>query len=98
MIKKIILLVLYFLEFYIRSLWGKKYLTKSQEPEPHVFGTWSLSRSRLKKDTRNRSRSRLGKKLGAGAAAACKKLGAGAAKKISGSSALLLAIFLCLFC
>ena len=40
-------------------------LTNSQEPEPGVFGSLSQSRSRLKK---YRSRSRLGKKSGAGAA------------------------------
>ena len=37
--KTIILLVLYLLQFYIKSLWGKKYFANSrQEPEPHVFG------------------------------------------------------------
>ena len=37
MVKKNILLVLYFLQFYISSLWGKIFmpnLTNSQEPEP----------------------------------------------------------------
>ena len=37
MVKKNDLLVLYFLQFYISSLWGENILTNSQEPEPHVF-------------------------------------------------------------
>ena len=41
MVKKtIILLVLYFLQFYMSSLSGENissYLTNSREPEPHVF-------------------------------------------------------------
>ena len=59
--KKITLLVLYFLQFYLTSLRGKEYfakLTNSQEPEPGVFlAPWS--------------RSRLKRKPGAGAA--CEK-------------------------
>ena len=62
MVKKtIILLVLYFLQFYLTSLRGKEYFAK--EPEPGVFGP--LEPEPLEKNTR--SRSRLGKKSGAGA-------------------------------
>ena len=69
MIKKTIILpVLYFFFRFTLLVCGEKdilgNLTNSQEPEPGVFG--SLDRSRLKKKTR--SRSRLGKKSGAGAA------------------------------
>ena len=63
----IILLVLYFFQFYISRLWGKNILpnlTNSQEPKPLVFAPWS--RSRMKRNTM--SRSRLGKKSEAGAA------------------------------
>ena len=53
-----------FLQFYLTSLRGKEYFAK--EPEPGVFGP--LEPEPLEKKTR--SRSRLGKKSGAGAEAA----------------------------
>ena len=47
---RMILLVLYFLQFYRNSLPGKEYfanLTNSQEPEPFFLAPWSRSRSRF---------------------------------------------------
>ena len=64
MVKKIILLVLYFLQFYIYSLSGDFFLsnlTNCQEQEPQVFGPWSREKTKQEKKP-------LGKKLGAGAA------------------------------
>ena len=77
MVKKtIILLVLYFLPFYL-LVFGEKNilpnLTNSQEPEPVFIGP--LEPEPLEKNTR--SLSRLGKKSGAGAV-----------KKLAGSSVL----------
>ena len=86
MVKKtIILLVLYFLQFYLTSLIARsrsQFFFGPLEPEPEP----------LEKNTR--SRSRLGKKSGTGAeaGAAWKKAGAEAAKKFTGSPALAEAI------
>ena len=55
-----------FLQFYLTSLRGKEYFAK--EPEPGVFGPLEPEPEPLEKNTRCRSRSRLGKKTGAGAA------------------------------
>jgi hypothetical protein len=55
------------LQFYLASLQGKNYFAKEPELEPGVFGPLEPEPLK-KKNTRSRSRSRLGKKLGAGAA------------------------------
>ena len=84
--KNIILLVLYFLQFYISNLWGKNISpnwTNSQEPEPHVLGP--LEPETLEK-INIRSQSRLGKNQQPERLE--KKAGAGAAKKLSGFPAL----------
>ena len=71
MIKKaIILLVLYFLQFYLTSLQGKKYFAKLNQQSGAGAGRSRVSlapwsRSRLKK---NQEPERLGKKSRAGAA------------------------------
>ena len=63
-------------------------LTNSQEPEPVIFAPWSWSRSGSNKNTR--SRSRLGKNQEPEAKPLEKKSGAGAAKKLAGSPALII--------
>ena len=87
MVKKtIILLVLYFLQFYLTSLRGKEYFAKEPEPElepepePGVFGPLEPGAGAARKNI-----------PGAGAAWE-KKWGAGAAKKFAGSPALKLTI------
>ena len=83
--------VLYFFQFYISSLWGGNILpnlTNSQEsePEPHVFGPLEPQPEPLKKNTR--SRSRLGKKSGPGAAWKKKLRSRSRKNKLSGSPTL----------
>ena len=77
----IILLVLYFLQFYLNSSWGKEYfakLTNSQEPEPVFFGPLEPEPEPLENTKTYQEPEPLGKKSGAGAA-----------KKLASSQALL---------
>ena len=98
MVKKtIIILVLYFLQFYVTSLRGKEYFAKLNQKsgagagQSRVFlAPWS--RSRLKKIARAGAEpGPLGKKIRSRSRSRLKKksgAGAGAAKKFAGSPAL----------